>query len=288
MTKPKVLITGASGFIGSVCLDKLHRRFDFTRLERRPPREGQLYSFHLQDITRPFKLSENFDVVLHLAALNVTNVNKASLNEYRDVHVAGTRNVIEGVKFKKFIYFSTAKVYRPGEEEITEDSAVEPHGDYALSKHEGEDVCRERVDDKRLLIVRSVNVVGETQPVKALIPVFFQKALNNEPIEIFVPRNTKVQLLHVDDVTAALGRLLEKGNAGVYNLAPAGSMKIGRIAEIIVSLTRSKSEIQYTNNIETPLGMVSAGKFCDEFNWADRQNIQQILERYAAHIKKNG
>jgi len=78
------------------------------------------------------------------------------------------------------------------------------------------------------------------------VPIFIDKALRNEPITIFGDGLQTRDFIYVRDVVAANVFLAEKPElTGVYNVANGGTITIKELAEKIVALTNSRSEIRF-------------------------------------------
>ena len=102
-----ILVTGASGFIGRALVQALAQHpyniFGLASGKNGRNFDGSLVKdFFVQDIRQPFKLSQSFDYVFHLAALNITHVGRADVREYDCVNVRGTENLLKAVTAKKF------------------------------------------------------------------------------------------------------------------------------------------------------------------------------------------
>ncbi|VAX35706.1 UDP-glucose 4-epimerase [hydrothermal vent metagenome] len=264
----KILITGADGFIG--------RRF----VEVFKKTSHNVYPLirKNQDITKPFKLEESFDYVFHLAACNVTNVGKADYNFYHQVNVQGTENVIKAVNTKHFVLMSSALVYKKEGKDIDEASPIEPQSDYAKSKWEAEKVCQKYFSDDQLTIVRAVNVVGVGQAEKAVLPVFFKKALNNDPIELIHPKDTLLQFLYIDDLIEAFQKILEKNQGcGVINLSPEVAIRLCDLAKMIIQKLDSSSEIKSLCEDQATNIKVLSQKAKNVLGWQAKIDIEEII-----------
>ncbi len=267
----KILVTGANGFIGKVlCRRLIELGHEVSALTR-----------EAQDITKPFALKDEFDFVFHLAAHNITHVGDKGADLYHLINVEGTRNVLKAAKAKHFVFLSTAKVYLAEGKPVTEDSPLLPLKEYEKSKLAAENVCTDILDSKDLLIFRAVNIVGKGQPEKAVIPVLFQKAVAGEPLEIFGPKDSVLQLLYVEDVVDAFVKVVEKGGlSGIYNLSSSGNITLGELAVAIKDLTGSKSEIRFVNKDKTTFSEVLSGKVEKALGWKARTTVREILEGY--------
>src|SRR3569623_121363 len=204
----KFLVTGAIGFVGRYLVEKLicagHEVDALARSDRGYFKNTALHYFHSFDITHPFSIGDNFDMVIHLAAYNITHVGEISSSIYTEVNVEGTKNVLNGINTRRFVFLSTAKVYQNKEGVLTEESVLGPKQPYEQSKLQAEELCLRLKDQRELVILRSTNVYGPRQPEKAIIPVFFNKAISGEPLKVFGPSGACLQLLYIDDLVSAL------------------------------------------------------------------------------------
>ena len=247
----KILITGASGFIGRRLLSSFqHSPHDVFALVRKkdPGLEAQGFrTFIIPDITQSFRLSEEFDIVFHLAGCNFTHVGVPSEDMFHQVNVVGTESLIRSGRMRHFVLMSTVKVYKPVDGDVDESYPLGPVGDYAKSKLASEQLCQSQLPKEVLTIFRSVNVIGPGQAEKAVVPIFLKQAIGHETLNIMSPQKTLLQLLDVDDVVNAFHRLLtvNKG-CGVMNLSPDQTLPLEELAKAIIEITRSKSNIKFT------------------------------------------
>lgn len=146
----KVLITGNSGYIGSHLTTILKDEYEVHGLDRVLPQVAP-HTFYHCDINRHFQLEEEFDAVIHLAALvNVGESEKQPI-QYYITNLNGTMNVINKIKTKNFILAST------GAAESCESA-------YGISKRAAEDVVRSysEMTSMDYTIFRFYNVIGST------------------------------------------------------------------------------------------------------------------------------
>ncbi len=278
----KILVTGANGFVGqALCRRLIKLGYSVYGLDRSSPIVVGLTHFYQQDITQSFTLGEDFNFVFHLAAYNVTHVGHQSAQQYQTVNVLGTHNVGAAVKTAHFVLLSTTKVYLSQGKLIDEDAPVLPVQEYEKSKLAAEEVCRKELDNRSLVIFRSVNIVGAGQPEKAVIPVLFKKAKAGELLEIFGPRSAVLQFLFVEDAVDAFVHLIEKDDvSGVYNLAGPYHIRLDELAQSIKKICHSSSEIHYNNEDLIEFSQVSSARAEKALNWQAKTPIHKILESY--------
>lgn len=150
-----VLITGASGFVGSRLIESMDAPNRLTQLRVatrkfsgvRIPNVEEVYISEISGDVDWLGALSNIDVVIHLAARVhvMEDVSEDPLAEYRIVNVEGTLNLARqaaAAGVRRFIFLSSIKVNgeatAPGEF-FTEDSSPKPMDPYGISKYEAEE-----------------------------------------------------------------------------------------------------------------------------------------------------
>lgn len=145
----KVLVTGCSGYIGSHLCKLLEPDYEVHGLDIKEPKHP-VKKFYELDINRPISIDEEYDAVIHLAALVNVGESERIPIQYYITNVNGTMNVINKIKTNNFIFAST------GSAEL----CVNPYG---VSKRAAEDVVTEFYTKHRPTphtIFRFYNVIG--------------------------------------------------------------------------------------------------------------------------------
>ncbi|MDF1762849.1 MAG: NAD-dependent epimerase/dehydratase family protein [Oleibacter sp.] len=203
----KLLLTGATGFIGSKLFNFIQNdnQFEVKGCVRMLKGSDNLNLVEIGDLSDMSDYStalNNVDVVIHLAArAHVFNVNSLdSLSEFRKVNVDGTLHLARQaakLNVKRFIYISSIGVVGVNSvNPFTELSNPEPHDFYSLSKYEAEiglkSICNE--NGMELVIIRPPLVYGADAPgnfakflnlTSRRIPLPF-KIINNHRSMIYV------------------------------------------------------------------------------------------------------
>lgn len=249
MQYQRILLTGASGFVGSALLKKL-KEFNLNILAVGNENAGSsLKSCDLTDRYSVCQMVESFrpDVVLHLAA--VTDV--TSDPEFTwEVNFEGTRNL--AVSLKKFgpapmIFASSTEIYGGSFADghpKDESAPVDPRNAYARSKLAAEFLLREAyAPSAPVLCMRLGNHSGPGQRTKAVIPAFAsqiaQIELSGRPGSILTGNlDTERQFMDIDDVVDAYLRgmnlISTTDGFNVFNVSSNEPVRISRVLDLLL------------------------------------------------------
>jgi len=226
MSPLKILVTGASGFVGGSFAARFRDRADLAihGIGRRPLNDPGYTSC---DLSRPFEVPFRPDVVIHAAA-RASPWGTAA--EYRRDNVETTARVIDFCKrngLPRLIYVSTSSVfYRPGSQlGLTEESPIGPRfiNRYAATKYEGERLVRDYPG--AWLIVRPRAVFGPGDTV--LFPRILTAARQGR-LPLFVGNEPAVgDLIYIETLTDYLLTAATRADLrGTYNLTNAQAVPI--------------------------------------------------------------
>ena len=253
----KVLVTGCSGYIGSHLCKLLEKEYEVHGLDIREP-QHPVKEFFKIDINKPFSSDEEYDAVIHLAAL--VNVGESELMpiQYYITNLNGTMNVINKITAKNFIFASTG-------------AAALCESAYGISKRAAEDVVKEYCTQYRVTpytIFRFYNVIG-TSGFKPTNPdglmYNLMKSAETREFTIFggdynTPDGTCVRdYVHVDEICHALKVAIEKPANKIECLGHG----VGHTVKEMVDIFEKVNEkILYANNedaIDIKIGPRRAG-----------------------------
>lgn len=267
------LITGGAGFIGSHLADYLLQRGEqvividnlttgrFSNIEHLEGRNGfQCFIEDIRDESLIDALIRQSDRVYHLAAsvgvrLIIERPTESLIN-----NIVSTEKVLRSAsRYRKPVLItSTSEVYgkstKHGFSE-TDDRIMGPtdkaRWGYANSKATDEFLAMAYYQETRLpvVITRLFNTVGprQTGQYGMVIPNFVSQALRGLPITVHGDGQQTRCFGHVKDIVPAIAELLTRPAAfgKVFNLGSNREVSIQQLAELVVKLTNSKSDIIY-------------------------------------------
>ena len=245
----KVLVTGATGFIGQRLVNLLtsegHNCLCFVRNQSKTKSIFKESNIELifGDIRNKIDLSaykNKIDVVVHLAALMGHDPpSKEAFKEFRSINVEGTKNIINAcmeINVNKFIHCSsTAAMGLLNNNVVTEQTISKPHTPYQVSKYESELVANEYYEKYGFpaVILRPSMVYGPgftgdfLTMAKVVKKGFFPK--------IGFGKNL-MPALYIDDLIDGIISAIERANIGdTYIISSEKSYPLEEVINIISS-----------------------------------------------------
>lgn len=259
----KYVITGGAGFIGShiaehlsgegnqvVVLDSLRTGFE----KNLSGLNVEFVKGDIRDKELVEELVKGASAIFHLAALVSVPESLLRLNECIEINTIGTINILEAARKNngcKVVLSSSAANYgnNPTLPKV-ETMIPEPMTPYAITKLDGEFYLKMYQDQWNVptASLRYFNVFGPRQNPQsayaAAVPIFINKALQNQPITIYGDGLQTRDFIYVKDVVKANILASTTGNE-TYNVALGYSTSILELAEKIIQITNSKSQIQF-------------------------------------------
>jgi dTDP-glucose 4,6-dehydratase len=263
---PTAVVTGGAGFLGShlcefllerdhrvVCVDNL----DTATLENIEHIRDGAFVFRNHDLTEHLEIEEPVDVVFHLAS-PASPIDYARLPLHTlKVGSYGTHNALGLAKFKRarFLLASTSEVYGDPQVHPQPESywgnvnPIGPRGVYDEAKRYAEamTMAYHRQQGVDTSIARIFNTYGPRMRSHdgRAIPTFVRQAMENEPITVFGDGSQTRSFCYVDDLIRGLHLLAASGEHLPVNLGNPEEFSILELAQTVVRLTSSKSEIVF-------------------------------------------
>ena len=307
----RVFITGGAGFIGSHLADHyvnaghtvtLIDNFSTGSQSNIAHLEGKVTTVDgdIRNIESIDQLTNDSDLILHMAAALGVNTILESPLESMSTNITGSEVVLNAAaKFnKRIIIASTSEIYGKNPKQPlseTDDRVVgapqKIRWTYSDAKAIEEAMAFALHQEKNLPVttVRLFNTVGPRQTGRygMVVPRFVQAALNNEAITIYGDGKQSRVFCHVADAVEAIAKIAEADSTigDVYNVGGTGEVTIKQLAEQVLTVTGSKSEITYTAYSDAyPAGfediqrrVPDISKIKSAINWTPTKDLNQII-----------
>ncbi|MDD2807889.1 MAG: NAD(P)-dependent oxidoreductase, partial [Patescibacteria group bacterium] len=246
----KILITGASGFIGKSLVAQL-LNYDVTLTLVLRNKSKKFFDFQqvVGDLNSKLtyeKIKDSFDVVVHIAGYVPKKRSDDLAEKCIEGNIKATETLIKNIKTKKLIFISTCEVYGSQTNQIVSESDTpKPISNYAKSKLAAEKRCKELCKKYgiQLNILRLTTIYGPEDKIKRAIPNFVSAAKKNETIKIYGDGSDIRDYLFINDAIELLTSVIINFKPGVYNVSSGKGISIQGLARTVIDISKSNSKI---------------------------------------------
>ena len=308
MSKPRVVITGAAGFIGShlsetlldlgysvIGIDNLLTgdMANLTHLQNRD------FLFIKHDITNYIYVDGPVDFVLHWAS-------PASPIDYLELPIQtlkvgalGTHKALGLAKAKgaRFVLASTSEVYGDPLEHPQKETywgnvnPIGPRGVYDEAKRfaEAMTVAYHRYHGVDAKIVRIFNTYGPRMRVKdgRAVPNFISQALRGEDVTVFGDGQQTRSLCYVTDLVDGVIKLMHASTNEPVNIGNPHELTIEEVARTILRMTGSSSQLVYRSlpADDPKVRQPDISKAREILGWEPKVPLERGLEQTIAYFR---
>lgn len=227
----KVAITGASGFVGSLA-------------EKRMAEAGHI----VIPLKRPWKLTDNIDVLVHCAAYL-----PAAYNDSSEVEKCIMDNAVSTFKLlqcaekygiRKFVYLSSGQIYKwknenPEYATASEDDVIDPierASPYLISKMTGDCLVRSHKGLIQKVVLRPSSIYGSGMKPVGIIHRLL-KQIRSKVVVNIGHEDYHTDLVHVEDVVVMIQNCVEREASGAYNVGGGNPVKTVHLAQMLANIT---------------------------------------------------
>jgi dTDP-glucose 4,6-dehydratase len=306
-----IVLTGGSGFIGSHLSKELLKDGENKLIVVDNLLTGNLdniqdlldhenATFIQHDVQDHIEIDEKVDYVFHLAsAASPVAYTENPVNTLKAGSL-GTINTLGLARKHGAEYFlaSTSEVY--GDPLITPQNEeywgnVNPNGERSMYDEakrfaEAATATYARSYDIKTKIIRIFNTYGPNMQLNdgRVVTNLIVQALNDEDLTIYGDGSQTRSFSYVSDTVAGILAMMESNHYEVFNIGNPYEMTVKELAETILKLTNSKSEIIYKPlpNDDPQQRRPDISKAKEKLNWEPKVSLETGLNTTIEWIKK--
>lgn len=299
--KRRVLLTGATGFVGANLARRLLREGHDVHLLVRPQhaawRIREIRShvrIHSAALNQPLSLQRTLknirpEWIFHLAAYGAYSTQNDAQTIFQ-TNILGTHNLLEAcarIGFDAFIHAGSSSEYGYQDHAPKESAPALPNSLYALSKLSATQLCRYFAVKNRLSIstLRLYSVYGPYEEPTRLIPTLIVQGLKGKFPPLVNPRIAR-DFVYSEDVCDAFLRAAEvqsKEWGAVYNVGTGIQTTLGQVVQVAKKVFSIKDKPRWESmpnrSWDTTCWIANPSKIQKQLRWSAGLSFASGLER---------
>lgn len=275
--KQKILITGGSGYIGSVLLLNLIKRYSVYVLDKDKKnffikKKFNYIKCDISDYSKTFKIIKKIQpkIIIHLAAQSTVDFIKKKKNSYILNNIKATENVVKiskKINIIKFIFASSAAVYKYKNKSLHEGLDLVPANIYGETKLKNEIFIKRtfKSSKTKYCILRFFNVcsadrknkIGEFHsPETHIIPILINKIIKRKSIYVYGNNYQTIDgtcirdYIHIKDIVLGIIKsinYLDKNKSDIFNLGTEKGFSVLQLINLCSTYLKIVPKIKFKN-----------------------------------------
>ena len=304
----KVVVVGASGFIGSHLVDGLLAAgYRVRALARHLPGligdaaqadpALKLIPLSMDDGLALQQAIDGADLVFHLASGSLPQSSNRDPQADVQVNLLGALKVLEAARLAQVqrlvMVSSGGTVYGiPQQVPIPETHPTDPTCSYGISKLAIEKYVAlyRQLHGLDGLVLRLANPYGDRQRLDAtqgVVPVFLGKALRGEPLQIWGDGSTVRDFLYISDVVEALlAAARYQGEERMFNVGSGEGLSLNQLVALLEAELKKPLTVEYlpSREFDVPTNVLCIERARRCLGWSPKVPVSEGLRRLYASI----
>ncbi len=250
-----ILITGATGFVGSKVLQKIINKYSKDNVVALSSKKLNIRTI----LHNNYDFDENYlfnngckdvDTIIHIGAFipktssDANNMNNCTSN------ISSTLKLINSKlpKLKRFVFISTIDIYSEDSDLLSESSKVKPVSLYGWSKLYCEEMIKVFSEERKITyqILRLGHVFGEgEEKYQKILPLTIKKVINNEEIQIWGDGKAIRTFIYIDDVVKAIINSVNLQSSNIINIVGEEQITIKELINKVIKISDKNIKISH-------------------------------------------
>lgn len=291
--KPKCVITGASGLLGSFLIPQLNE-YEVFALGTSKPSTNPSHCHHIPidlnaaDFER--HLPDSIDTVIHLAQSNHFKDFPEKAKDIININTLSTIRLLDyarQAKAKSFIYASSGAVYGTPAAVCKEDTPLilDPKkGLYYASKLSSEMFVESYSSFMKTVLLRFFFIYGPGQRKNMLIPRLVQSVEEGKPISLQGPQGMRINPIYAADAADAVKNALSIPQSATINVAGSEVLSLKQIGEAI-GVCIDKEPCFEINHSTPPIDLIGDVAKMNQLLAIPKVKFAEGIQKYWGSIK---
>jgi len=306
----KVLVTGATGFVGANVAMRLlregHEVHAPVRAESNKWRiaevenELNLHEVDLRDFLAVKKMVEEIkpEIIMHLATYGAYPTRQTEFEKIFETNYFGTANLVracDSVEYECFINTSSSSEYGLTDKKMAEGDLPKPVNYYGATKTAATVFCQThaRISGKPIITTRLFSVYGPWEEPSRLVPLALKSCIKGEKLALGDGK-TKRDFIYTVDVENAYLELMTRADltGEILNIGTGTQYAVREMVEMIAKKSGADSALLEwgklpTRNLEAENWVADMRKAHRILKWRAKESLESGVEKSVEWMRKN-
>jgi UDP-glucose 4-epimerase len=247
----KVLVTGATGFIGGRLVPRLAQEHEIVAIARpgAAPAGGEVEWIE-QDLTEPLDreaLPARLEAVIHLAQSRLYKQFPEGAADVFDINVHSTFRLLDYAReagASSFLFASTGGVYGSSDKAVSETDRLNPLNFYLSSKYGAESLVTSYNSFFTTVIFRFFFVYGPGQ-TQMMVPTLLSRVLGGQKIVVEGDPGLRMNPIYVDDATRVFEPALRLEQSDLFNVAGDEAVTLAELVQLMAEVSGREAQVEH-------------------------------------------
>ena len=308
MNSGTILITGATGFVGSCLTHRLVRVDCNLHIIKREQsnvwrikdilNRVVVHNVDLIDSNRLERLVKNIkpQIIFHTATYGGYPFQK-DVDKIIQTNIVGTMNLVNAcseVGFSIFVSTGSSSEYGVKSKPMNETDSLESNNSYGVAKASATLFCQAKARSEKLPIVtlRLFSPYGYYEELRRLIPSVITSCLTGRNLKVSSPQPVR-DFVFIEDVLDAYVKAVNVPNIGgeIFNVGYGRHNSVGEVVNKIIELTGGRVSPEWGSISkranEPTIWQADISKAKDILEWEPRYNLEEGLNKTVKWFKEN-